>query len=229
VKNSFNFDNNKNQNQMDFTKVIIEITNWKFIFSIVLISLIIIALLGYIVFLRFERKISFLYPRKRNQLETPTFKKVRQEFFKQGKQIEAFKMAITITIDSRNLVRRLSDEMKNIERLYIEFKPIKNSDFEVLEELKSTMDPIPANLENLIITRSEYLNTEFRQLIQSLKQVLSECNTITDKIFSFKPEDIEINFFSTCAKNIESKCQVIKELHDRLIKNFQVKFSKTIQ
>ena len=211
---------------MDLVKVIIEIMNRKPILSIILISLILVGLVGYIVLIRFEHKISFLYPRKRNQLETPTFKKVRQEFYKQDKQIEAFKMAITITIDSRNLLRRLSDEMKNIERLYINFQSVKNTDFEILEELKVNLDLLPEKLETLIATRSEYLNTEFRQLIKSIEQVISECNAITDKIFAFGPFDMEIKYFSACTKNIESKCQIIKELHDKLIKNFQEKFAK---
>jgi hypothetical protein len=227
-KNSANFENYKLPYRMKEIIDLISNKYWSYSILVVIISLIAISILGYFVFVRFERKISSLYPRKRHQLDTSAFKKVRQEFFRQDKQIEASKMVINILIDSRNHTRRLSEEMKNIEYLYNEFKQIKTSDFEILEDLKSSIENIPNNLEALIISKREYLNAQFLELTQDLKQVLSECNTIIDSIFANKPNEIEKNFFTACTKNIDSNCLIIKELYDKLIKNFQENFPKTL-
>jgi hypothetical protein len=195
---------------------------------ILLIGLIVILFLGYLILFRFDRKISFLYPGKRNHLEITAIDKTRSEFFKQHKQNELYQMVINLTIESRNLIRRLSEEIRNLEELYNESQQIRSLDLEILNDLNSKMNSLPVNLEKLMATNDKYINEEIQLLVYNIKHTLIDCNVTTDHLLNTNPGEIEKKSFATYTKNIESKYLDIKELHDQLIKNFQEKFSKSI-
>lgn len=201
---------------------------WTTVIIILIISLIIVSILGYFVFFKYERELVYLYPRKRNPMETFIFRKLRMEFFKQDKQIESIKLALSLTLDSRNLVKRLSEEMKNIESLYSDQESLRNLDLEIFRELSSNLESVLDKLESLISTKREYMYPEFLNMLRLLNERLTECSIVTKSIFALSPKKIDKNFFSECTQKIEINYVNVKNLHDNLIENFRNKFSKGI-
>jgi hypothetical protein len=175
-----------------------------------------------------DRKISSLYPRKRNSFETSAIKKINEEYFKQGKLINAFKFVIQITVEIRNLIHRLSGELKNLENIYNGLKPLQNSDFDILREIKASMEILLDKLENLRLSKKEDLNNEILNLMNRLNHVLSNCDATADKIIKIETEKYEKNFLSDSIGQVESNRLIIKDIHDELIQYFQGLFSKNI-
>jgi hypothetical protein len=213
---------------MEFLNLILINTTRNIILLIILICLILIGLSAYIIFIRLERKISIFYPGKRNRYKTLAIKKINEGYLKQGKQIDAFKFVIKITIEIRNLIHRLSGEIKNIDEVYDDLKFSKNSDFEILQELKTNLEVLLINLEKLSKSKEKDLNQEFLILITRLKLVLSECNEITSQILDLETGKAERSFISDSAVRIDSDYLIIKDIHDELIRNFQELFSKDL-
>jgi hypothetical protein len=213
---------------MKFFVFLLKINTHNSFILVTLIGLFLIALLAYFIIMRLDRKIFMFYPRNRSHFETSAIKRINEEYFKQGKLIEAFKFVIKITIEIRNLVQRLSGELKNIENIYNELKPFKNSDLDILKELKSSMEVLHENLERLSISKKEDLNKEFIRVMSRLSQVLLDCDRITDKILKLETEKNDKIYISEYVGQIDSNCKIIKDLHDELIKYAQELFSKNI-
>jgi hypothetical protein len=211
---------------MDFINELKQDMHWKFILSIIMLSIGIFSVFGYFILRRYDHKIISLYHRKRKKAEVQTIEEVRQEFLKHDEQIEVLKKAITITIGGRNLLRRVTEEIKSIDRLMFSSKSTKNIDFRILEELSPNMEQMSDYFEKLISEKEKYLTIEAIGIIRNLKKVFGECSLIINDIFTCIPEKRTKDFFSICSKNIELKYNNIVELHAALIRYFQDKFSE---
>lgn len=184
--------------------------------------------MAYFAFIKMDRKISSFYPRKRNPFEISAIKKINEEFFKRGKLINAFKFVIQITVEIRNLIHRLSGELKNLENIYDGLKPLQNSDFDILIEIKESMEILLDKLEKLGLSKKDDLNDEVLNLMNRLNQVLLNCNRTADKILKLETEKYEKNFLSDSIGQVETNRLIIKDIHDELVQYFQGLFSKNI-
>jgi hypothetical protein len=196
---------------------------------ILIASLIVLLVLVYLIFFKYESEITSLYPRNRNQMEIFIFKKLRMEFFKQDKQIDAIKTSLKIAMDCRNLLKRVTEEMKNIEPLYDDQKAIRNFDLEILRELYSSLEYLPNKLDNLISQKREFIYPEFFNMLLSLKENLKACHDTIKKIFALDLVDIDKNFFLNCLQKTEIYYLDIKDIHNNMISNFREKFSKGLK
>jgi hypothetical protein len=196
---------------------------------ILIASLIVLLVLVYLIFFKYESEITSLYPRNRNQMEIFIFKKLRMEFFKQDKQIDAIKTSLKIAMDCRNLVKRITEEMKNIESLFDDQKVIRSFDLEILRELSSNLEYLPDKLDILISQKREYIYPEFFSMLLSLKEDLKACHDTIKKILALDLVDLDKNFFLNCLQKIEINYLNIRDLHDSMISNFREIFSKGLK
>lgn len=137
-------------------------------------------------------------------------------------QFEALKSAITLSMNFRNIVRRLITEFSGLAQLYEEKNKFTGSDLEDLNIIKKKLDIENKNLQQFLITKSKDLSISSKAFINELNIIVEEYVKIVQNFLGQHATDSElVPYLVHCLDEVNEKQKNLGKIHESLIKEFQ--------
>ena len=137
-------------------------------------------------------------------------------------QFEAMKNSITMSMNIRNIVRRLITELTSLAQLYEKKNIFAEPDLDDLVAIKKKLDTEIKNLQQFLEIKSNYLSPSSKLLVDRINLIEIEYIKIIENFLERSKKNNRITqYLAVCVEEVREKQQYLGKIHENLVQEFQ--------